>query len=420
MAGKTIKIISDDFKSYFASGKYIFLFNLLERITFFAFYISIARYVDKDLYGFIVTVFTFTNIVATIFDLGIPFYIQRESATNEKAKIILEYSIFIKLISIFILLPLPFAYFRSAFEYWDIILLVSLVNFFSPLNQILIFYLNGKYLFAENFFAILLARIPYFLILIIITLFQVDVRFSLMLILFSIVVQNLILTKKANYNYSILFRGNIHFKFALNLIKKSYPFGLGIIFVMIYDRIDVLLIQRLLSNESVAIYSVAYSIYRNSSILSGIFLSKFYNDCSKFFLINRKIDQETFLSTFKILLLLSMILILIFNLFGASLIKFFFTSRFIYSAQVLGIVSFALPFIFLNNLTGVTLNSIHKEKITMISTFIGMVVNISVNLYLIPKVGILGAVISTIITEWIILIIQLFAIIFYNRNLGNV
>jgi O-antigen/teichoic acid export membrane protein len=189
---------------------------------------------------------------------------------------------------------------------------------------------------------------------------------------------------------------------------------------MIYDRIDVLLIQKFLSNEAVAIYSVAYSLYRNSSILSGIFLIKVYNDVSKYFITKGKIDFKTFWQTFRILILISLGLILFYNLIGEFLVKLFFTSKFIYSVKILGAVSFALPFIFLNNLTGVTLNSIHREKVTMFSTFIGMLVNVATNLLIIPKIGILGAVISTIITEWIILVCQLLAIIFINRKLNNV
>jgi len=420
VAGKTIKIFFNDLKSYFNSGKYIFLFNLLERLTFFAFYISIARYVDKEIYGFIVTVFTFTNIIATIFDFGIPFYIQRESATNEKSNLILIHSVFIKIISILIFLPLPFIYFLSNLNQWDIILLISVINFFAPVNQVLIFYLNGKYLFKENYKAILISRIPYFLFLIFATLFKINFRLSLLFILLSLITQNILLTKKSGFALVNLLKTKLSIQIVIGVIKKSLPFGLGVIFTMIYDRIDVLLIQKFLSNEAVAIYSAAYSLYRNSSILSGIFLIKVYNDVSKYFITKGKIDFKTFWQTFRILILISLGLILFYNLIGEFLVKLFFTSKFIYSVKILGAVSFALPFIFLNNLTGVTLNSINREKVTMFSTFIGMLVNVATNLLIIPKIGILGAVISTIITEWIILVCQLLAIIFINRKLNNV
>lgn len=403
-------------KDYWASGKYIFIFNIIERLTFFAFYISIARYVEQGIYGFIVSVFSLTNIIATIFDFGIPFYVQRESATTENTKLVLSYSLFIKVISVIVFLPLPFIYFITNLNYWSIILLISLINFFLPVNQVLISYLNGKYLFKENYQSILLARIPYLLFLIFATLLKIDFHFSLITILLSLLIQNKLLIQKSGFSYVYFIKYKIDFNSIKNIIKRSLPFGLGVVFTMIYDRIDVLLIQKFLSNEAVAIYSAAYSLYRNSSILSGIILIKAYTDSSKYFIIKRKMDQKFLLDNFKILFLLSIVLVLCFNLFSEMLIRIFFTSKFIESAKILGAISFALPFLFLNNLTGVTLNSMHKEKITMFSTFFGMIVNISLNIYLIPKVGIIGAVVSTILTEMSILIFQLIYLLTLNKR----
>lgn len=404
---------------FWASGKYLLLFNIIERLTFFAFYVSIARYVDQSIYGFIVTVFSFTNIIATIFDFGIPFYIQRESATNENIKPILVNSIFIKLISILIFLPLPFLYFYSNLNNWVIILLVSIINFFAPVNQILIYYLNGKYLFKDNYRAILIARIPYIIFLVIATILKINLHLSLLFILLSLVIQNFILLKKSQLHYIHLLKIEINFRLILNVIKKSFPFGLGVIFIMIYDRFDVLLIQKFISDEAVAIYSAAYSLFRNSSILSGIIMIRVYNDFSKYYVVNHKIDFKIFLNSLKVLLFLSLILILIFNFLGENIISLFYTSRFIHSARVLGAVSFALPFLFLNNLTGVTLNSIHKENLTMFSTLIGMIVNVGLNFLLIPRFGIFGGVISTIATENLILVIQLIFIMILMKEDKN-
>lgn len=397
-----------------ASGKYILLFNILERLTFFVFYVSIARYVDKNIYGFIVSVSSLTNIIATIFDLGIPFFIQRESTTNENTKSFLLQSIFLKLILIIVFLPLPFIYYHSDINNWLIILIVSLINFFSPINQILISYLNGKYLFKENYQAILISRIPYLIFLIFASIFKINFYFSLFSILSTLIAQNIILLRFARLEFKDLLKIKFQPELISMLIRKSLPFGLGLIFIMIYDRFDVLLIQKLLSNETVAIYSAAYSLYRNSSIFSSIILIKVFNDASKFYVENRRLDLKTFLNSGKVLLILSLILILIFNLFGEILIKILYTSKFINSVGILETVSFALPLLFLNNLTGVSLNSIHKEKITMFSTFIGMLINLISNILLIPELGVYGGVISTIITELSILIFQLIFVIKYS------
>ncbi|MCX7611494.1 MAG: polysaccharide biosynthesis C-terminal domain-containing protein, partial [Ignavibacterium sp.] len=72
----------------------------------------------------------------------------------------------------------------------------------------------------------------------------------------------------------------------------------------------------------------------------------------------------------------------------------------------LSIISIAIPFVYLNNLTGVLLNSLRMERITMLTTFLGLIVNVVLNFMLIPQLKIFGAVYSTILTEASLLIFQ--------------
>lgn len=412
MAGKKVKFIFCSFLDYWKSGKYIFLYNIFERLTFFAFYISIARYIDKDIYGFIVAVFSLTNILATIFDLGIPFYIQRESAAGTKAKLFLFQSIYLKLFSLLIFLPIPFLYFSQDINRWLIIFLVSIIIFLALLNQILVAYLNGLNKFRENYLGILYSRLPYFLFLIIAIVFKIDVHFSLVSIFLTLLVQSFFLLRSTDIKLLDFADNRIDFNEIKQLIRASYPFGLGLIFVMMYDRVDVLIIQKLLNNESVAIYSAAYSLYRNTSIFSGIIILKVYNDFSKQFRKSGQIDLSSIKTSFAILILMSLALIMIFVLGGDILIILFFSSRFIQSVEVLKLVSFAIPFLFLNNLTGVLLNSIHQEKLTMFTTLGGLIVNVILNFLLIPVYKLNGAVFATIGTETFVFVSQLLFILF--------
>lgn len=406
MAGKTIKIISDDFKSYFTSGKYIFLFNLLERLTFFAFYISIARYVDKELYGFIVTVFTFTNIVATIFDLGIPIYFHRESAIGRADIKFLFHGFVIKIFFLLIFFPLPFIYFIKDFQNFEVIFLVTLINYFSPLNQILIFYLNGKNKFKENFLSILFTRIPLFIYILIATIYQMDIKLSLFAILLSLIFQNLFLLKFSSVSFTDLINQKFNFNKALDLIRQTAAFGLSVIFTMLYDRMGVLILQKYSGYESVAIYSAAYAIYKHTSMIFGIVLVRSYNIYSISYSREKRIFYKDVFSSIKSLTILLILLIFLFTFFSDMLINIFYTTKFKSSAEVLNILAIGLPFLFLSNLTGTILNSARKEKYTAISTFLGMIVNFLMNILLIPKFGIIGAVVTNISTEAFVLILE--------------
>lgn len=57
----------------------------------------------------------------------------------------------------------------------------------------------------------------------------------------------------------------------------------------------------------------------------------------------------------------------------------------------------------LNNLFGVALNGLGLYKENLYVTFTGLIINVVLNLMLIPTMGIMGAVIATLATEYLVL-----------------
>lgn len=102
---------------------------------------------------------------------------------------------------------------------------------------------------------------------------------------------------------------------------------------------------------------------------------------------------------------------LLFFVFGYVLAPYFvpalYSEKYGNSALILQILLFALPFLFLNNLTGVLLNAANYEKPATITVFVGAVFNILLNIAVIPEYGAKGAAYVTIATEAIILALQL-------------
>ena len=99
------------------------------------------------------------------------------------------------------------------------------------------------------------------------------------------------------------------------------------------------------------------------------------------------------------------------------LIALFFGEKYYQSAPILKLLIFSIPFLCLNNLTGVTLNSIRKEKLAFESAVIASLFNLLLNLALLNIIGLEGAIISTILTELLIFVIQVIYIIRFKRAL---
>ncbi len=405
-----------ELKSIWANGKYIFLYNIFERLTFFAFYISIARYVDKELYGLIVSAFAFTNILAAFIDFGFPIYIQREAASGKLRINQLTNTISFKLLLMIFFLPVPLVYFKGDIYISLIIVLISLINFFYSILQILIFYLNGKNKFSISFYSIFYTRLILFLLLIYFTITRVEVHISLSFLFLILVFQFLYLVSKINEIKLIDLFKTFNWVVIKNLVKVSFPFALSVIFVMTFERIDILILQSLRGNHDVAVYSVASSLFRQTSVLSSIFYLQSFNFYSKMY---ADFDQKKFISQLKVdfLLLFSLgiFTVVFFEIFGEFLVKVLFGIKFLDSVFYLKQLSFAIPIIFLIGLNGVLLNSFRLEKINMFITFLAVLLYFIFNLIFIKYFGISGAVISLILSSILILILQVFYLIRFTK-----
>ncbi len=80
---------------------------------------------------------------------------------------------------------------------------------------------------------------------------------------------------------------------------------------------------------------------------------------------------------------------------------------------------FALPGLFLDELTGTTLYSLRKERGVMYSRFFSVIINISINLILLKEIGIEGAIIATIAAVYSSFIIQFLLLIKTTRSLES-
>jgi len=203
----------------------------------------------------------------------------------------------------------------------------------------------------------------------------------------------------AKYTFSLAGIGEI--------LRSSLQIGTGLIFVTIYDRADIILLQLFMNYSDVAIYAVSYSLFRSFQIFGSSVLLPAYTKYSGIFGRNGHLEIRDIKKEFYTLVALSAIFILIACVFGEWVITLLYGSSYNYSSIIFIALMFAIPGVFLNNLTGVISNSTRQEKIPLVTTGVGVLVGIGCNILLIPLIGLYGAVSATIITEYSVFIFQL-------------
>jgi len=416
MLATTIKQIVFTFTDLFKSGKYFLLNSLIEKLIYFVFFALLARMIVPEFYGQIITVNAFSNILSSFFEFGLGFYIQREAAVSrDKIDKIVATSIIIKIIGFFIIIPIVIVYFQNSSVSLLLILALSLINYLVSSFSIFTGMLFGLQKFNRVFFSLLKARVI-FLLLIALT-FVLSPRFEYLIsaLFISTIFYGYYIVKESFQFIKPGLIKNIGLADIYSLIKLAAPFGLGVMFVWIYDRVDVLFLEKFVGLKAVADYSVAYSVYKLPMILSGIILMPWYSKMSKEFSLKKKIEISEIESVGGMLIFIATVFILCFVLGGGEIIGLIFGGRYETSAWILTLLSIALPGLFLNNLTGVALNAIKKEKYQAYGTLTGVIFNIILGIYTIYYWGIFGAILTTILTEYLVFLSQ-FIFLFKHRT----
>ncbi|MBM4175586.1 MAG: hypothetical protein FJ213_05350, partial [Ignavibacteria bacterium] len=362
-----MKKMSKIFSQLLLKGKYIFFISLIEKLTFFIVYLIIARYYSKYEFGLVTTIFAFANIVSSLLDFGFTIYFQRESAINGielSKKFLSALNIRLLAVVIFIVFCIGYFYKEMHIEPLSIILFsfsIYIVSFGYFLNSML----YGKSLYKKSFLGIFISRSILILISLCIFIFKFDLSVLSFIFVLSFGVHLVFL----NINLDeIEIPIKIDFKLinpGYGLLKSVLPFGLGILSVWIYDRSAFLILHKLNGFESVAIFGVAYSLYKIPQSFLGIILTPLFTELSAFYHANHFIEGRKIKSLVKWIIIISIGLIAFYLLTNRLLIKLTFGDKFIEASNMLSLISIAIPGLFLNNLTGIVLNSAYKEKLAM-------------------------------------------------------
>jgi O-antigen/teichoic acid export membrane protein len=205
-----------------------------------------------------------------------------------------------------------------------------------------------------------------------------------------------------------------------NIIKISYPIGLGLLFVFAYDKIDVLIITIYKGTREGGTYYAAYAIMKSFTILTSFYLIKYFSHLSNYYNKDKAIYKQLVLQSLTISFVIAISLIAGFQFYSAQIIKLFFGNSFINSGPLLKILSFAIFFMIINYNLGTILNSMDRFNAPMVGGVISLFVNVTLNLLFVPKYGYYASSYITIVTEITMLCYYLFEFLrLYNKKILN-
>jgi O-antigen/teichoic acid export membrane protein len=201
------------------------------------------------------------------------------------------------------------------------------------------------------------------------------------------------------------------YKRVWEVARESWPFGLGGVFHLIYFQSNIILLKYIEGNEAAGIYNVAFTVMMGvyllpSTIYQKLLLPKIHrwanHDRLRFLHVYRFGNGLMMLlgvgTTVAILLLVPWVIPL---LFGVAYQK---------AVGLLQVLAFCVPLRFLASSVGATLVTQHHMHRKAVYMGITAVVNVLLNLVLIPIYGAMGAAAATVLSECTLLALYLFAV----------
>ncbi|AOM41728.1 oligosaccharide flippase family protein [Xenorhabdus hominickii] len=216
--------------------------------------------------------------------------------------------------------------------------------------------------------------------------------------------------KKTNIKIKRLFKAIP--KFYSEIFSSSINLMISGFMISAYMRIDIFMIEHYSNLSSVGIYSTAVRLIEAIYFIPSMYvLGSFPN-------IIENLKNKNFIACAnisKILLLSSMVFIIFYQVVGDDIIDTLFGINFREASDILKIYSLVVIITFQGFLIEKIILLKHGSKVILIAVFLGLILNIIMNMVFIPIYGIKGAAYSTIACQSI----SYFAYYLFNKKTRN-
>lgn len=188
-------------------------------------------------------------------------------------------------------------------------------------------------------------------------------------------------------------------------LKQSWPLAFVGIFYYIYNHIDSVMMGYFNQITQVGWYNIAYGITGIALVPMALITTNFYPVLSKTLKDSKERFQKIWNYQMEWLILLVLPLVVGGEVLSPKIIDFLYGQEYAPSSLAFQILLFMVGIIFLYSGLQKLLIIFNQQKKIFQAMFFGAIINIVLNLLLIPKFSLYGAAFSTVVTHFLIFIL---------------
>jgi O-antigen/teichoic acid export membrane protein len=203
------------------------------------------------------------------------------------------------------------------------------------------------------------------------------------------------------------FKLNLNKSFSLLILKQTYPYAVLVLAMTFYYRIDVVMLDSMLDDGEVQadIYAQGYRLMDAATQIGVLFATLLLPMFSSMIKNNKKVVDLVKLS-FSLIFVPSISLAIASFFFSNEITSTLYEGR-TEAAQVLGVLMFCFVAIATTYIFGTLLTANGSLRILNKLAIGGMVLNVVLNFVLIPTYKAEGSAVASLITQVLIVVIQI-------------
>lgn len=386
----------------------IFLNLLIKPFWFFGIEVGVQNQVGEDVYGFYFSLFNFAFILNMLLDVGINNYNNRAIARdhnllrgNLAAVIPLKLFLAVIYAGVVLVTGKILGYSQEQFQMlWILVLNQFLASF------ILYFRTNisGLQLYRTDSLLSVMDR-------------SLMILFTGLLLWGNISsrpfqIEWFVYAQTASYVLTLItsagivrIRSGSFFRLislsaSIKILRASYPFALLILLMAVFNRVDSVMLERLLDDgrKQAGIYAQSFRIFEAATQFALLFAMLLLPMFSRMIQLKQNVN-ELLRIALPLLMVAGLSVACMANFYKFEIIDLLYRTHTPYSSDILGILMIGFLFVSISYLYGTLLTANHNLRQLNALAALTVIINITLNLILIPRQQALGAAIASLISQ---------------------
>ena len=200
------------------------------------------------------------------------------------------------------------------------------------------------------------------------------------------------------------------------IFKQSLPMGFSLIVIQIYYNLDTIMLGFIKGEKEVGWYNAAYKIVLLFIGFVSLFGNAIFPTLSRYYQESREKLQTLIRQSSRVTLFFGIPMAMGTCFLSKEMMQTLYGSLYLKGTVALQILAWSIFTVYSNAPFAFLLLAAERQKEYMYAVSIGAFVNLILNFILIPRYGLLGASLATIVCE----IVVLSLILFYSRELVKV